>query len=136
MDRRKRDTLTAWRAMPMSKYLDNTGLSYLWSKLKATFALKSHTHSYAAKSVSLTGTLTASGWSGSAAPYVQSVSVSGMTATLNGMLGLAMTAATEQLAAAQAAKLLVTAQASGTVTVKAFGTKPAVNIPISIVELG
>lgn len=31
----------------MGKYLDNTGLSYLWGKIKATFALKSHTHNYA-----------------------------------------------------------------------------------------
>ena len=35
----------------MSKYLDDSGLTHLWSVLKNTFALKNHTHDYAIKLV-------------------------------------------------------------------------------------
>lgn len=53
-------------------YLDKTGLSYFYSKLKAKFAPISHTH------ITLTTvTLTVSGW----LSYNQTVTVNGVTAS-------------------------------------------------------
>ena len=81
------------------------------------------------KSVSKAATLTAAGWSDG----VQSLAVSGVTATANGSLRIAQSATDEQFAAWSAAQPRVTAQAAGTLTVKAAGAVPAVDIPVEVV---
>ncbi|MGN1013847.1 MAG: hypothetical protein ACI4PM_00660 [Butyricicoccus sp.] len=77
-------------------------------------------------------TLMASQWSGTEAPYSQTVSVTGLPAGANGCVGVATSATDEQFTAAADALLRVTAQAAGQVTIKAYGDKPAVNIPIAV----
>lgn len=81
------------------------------------------------KSVSKAATLTAAGWSDG----VQSLAVSGVTASANGSLRIAQSATDEQFAAWGAAQPRVTAQAAGTLTVKAAGAVPAVDIPVEVV---
>ena len=81
------------------------------------------------KSVSKAATLTAAGWSDG----VQSLAVSGVTATANGSLRIAQSATDEQFAAWSAAQPRVTAQAAGTLTVKAAGAVPAVDIPVEVI---
>ena len=81
------------------------------------------------KSVSKAATLTAAGWSNG----VQSLAVSGVTATANGSLRIAQSATDEQFAAWGAAQPRVTAQAAGTLTVKAVGTVPTIDIPVEVV---
>ena len=79
--------------------------------------------------------LTAAGWTG-AGPYTQSVSVPGMTADKKAFAGLAPTATAAQSEAAAMAMLLCTAQAAGSVTVTAFGEKPAVALPLLVRIVG
>ena len=81
------------------------------------------------KSVSKAATLTAAGWSDG----VQSLAVSGITATSNGSLRIAQSATDEQFAAWGAAQPRVTAQAAGSLTVKAAGTVPTIDIPVEVV---
>ena len=81
------------------------------------------------KSVSKAATLTAAGWSNG----VQSLAVSSVTATANGSLRIAQSATDEQFAAWSAAQPRVTAQAAGTLTVKAAGTVPTIDIPVEVV---
>lgn len=81
------------------------------------------------KSVSKAATLTAAGWSNG----VQTLAVSGVTASANGSLRIAQSATDEQFAAWGAAQPRVTAQAAGTLTVKAAGAVPAVDIPVEVV---
>ena len=81
------------------------------------------------KSVSKAATLTAAGWSNG----VQTLAVSGITATSNGSLRIAQSATDEQFAAWGAAQPRVTAQATGSLTVKAVGTVPTINIPVEVV---
>ena len=81
------------------------------------------------KSVSKAATLTAAGWSNG----VQTLAVSGVTASANGSLRIAQSATDEQFAAWGAAQPRVTAQAAGSLTVKAAGTVPAVDIPVEVV---
>ena len=81
------------------------------------------------KSVSKAATLTAAGWSDG----VQSLVVSGVTASANGSLRIAQSATDEQFAAWGAAQPRVTAQAAGTLTVKAAGAVPTVDIPVEVV---
>ena len=81
------------------------------------------------KSVSKAATLTAAGWSNG----VQTLAVSGVTATANGSLRIAQSATDEQFAAWGAAQPRVTAQAAGSLTVKAAGAVPAVDIPVEVI---
>ena len=80
------------------------------------------------KSVSKAATLTAAGWSNG----VQTLAVN-VTATANGSLRIAQSATDEQFAAWGAAQPRVTAQAAGSLTVKAAGAVPAVDIPVEVV---
>lgn len=90
----------------------------------------------ASKAVQIGVTLTASGWSGSSAPYTQTVSVSGLTGTSIGRLSLVTYTSAAQRAAAREAMLYVTAQAAGSLTVTADGTKPDTDIPCTVTILG
>ena len=81
------------------------------------------------KFVSKAATLTAAGWSDG----VQSLAVSGVTATANGSLRIAQSATDEQFAAWGAAQPRVTAQTAGSLTVKAAGAVPAVDIPVEVI---
>ena len=81
------------------------------------------------KSVSAAATLTAAGWSDG----VQTLAVSGVTATANGSLRIAQSATDEQFAAWGAAQPRVTAQAAGSLTVKAAGAVPVVDIPVEVI---
>ena len=81
------------------------------------------------KSVSKAATLTAAGWSNG----VQTLAVSGVTASANGSLRIAQSATDEQFAAWGAAQPRVTAQAAGSLTVKAAGTVPTIDIPVEVI---
>ncbi len=83
-----------------------------------------------------TATLTTAGWTGSSAPYTQEVTVTGVTASNNVLFDISMGVTTEQYEAAMDAQLKATGQSSNKVTIKAFGDKPTVNIPVQFVILG
>lgn len=85
-----------------------------------------------AKPVILTGTLTAEGWSGSAAPYTQTLSISGIPASQSAavIVSIAPTATADQVKACGKSMVLATAHALDSITVSAFGNIPSVDIPI------
>ena len=83
-------------------------------------------------STTQTITLLTSGWAQSGNGYSQTVNVTGVTASSNGSLRIAQAATDEQFAAWGAAKPRVTAQAAGTLTVKAAGTVPTIDIPVEV----
>lgn len=85
---------------------------------------------YAGPSVGVTATLTAAGWDADA--KTQTVSVAGVTATANGSLRIAQSATDEQFTAWGSAQPRVIAQAAGTLTVKAAGTVPTIDIPVEV----
>lgn len=89
----------------------------------------------AAKSVQLTGTLTSAGWTGSSVPYIQSVSISGITTALNGVISLAQSATAAQSKSAMKAILRPIAQATDSITVYAYGVKPTIDLPIVVTVL-
>ena len=87
------------------------------------------------KSIVITTTLLANGWS-SDTPPVQTVTATGITMFSNAIAGLDMSATAEQIEAAGAATLQVTAQSEGTVTVAAINGAPTVDIPIQLMVVG
>ena len=82
------------------------------------------------------------GWS-SSSPYTQTISVTGVTATNNIVVGLAASATATQYDAACSAKILCTAQGPGTITLTAYGDEPIdptnntpVDIPFTVIVTG
>lgn len=121
---------------PRTKYnsvYNADGTERLDNKLAAMEAVIA---SKANSSTVVTGTLTAAGWIGSAAPYTQTLTVTGVTTTNNVIFDLGMSVTSTQLNAAIDAKLKATAQAANSVTIKAFGDKPTVDIPVQFLILG
>ena len=84
----------------------------------------------------VTSTLSASSWSGDSAPYTYTLAVNGVTATSNQELLPALNTTEEQLTALQAANIQDGGQAANSVTLKAFGDKPTIDIPIRVIVRG
>lgn len=84
----------------------------------------------------VTATLAAANWSGSAAPYTYALTVAGVTTTSNQEILPALNITAEQLEAMQAANIQDGGQAVNSITLKAYGDKPAVDLPIRVVKRG
>ena len=132
-------------------FLDENGLGRLWAQIilklnskvpdggttgqilkKTETGTEWADESGGSSSTTQTITFLTSGWAQSGSGYSQTVNVTGVTASSNGSLRIAQSATDEQFAAWGAAKPRVTAQAAGTLTVKAAGTVPTVDIPVEV----
>lgn len=91
---------------------------------------------YSGPKATVTATLLASGWTGSEAPFVYTLAIAGVTATSYQELVPAVNITAEQLKALQAANITDAGQAADTMTLKAYGKKPAVDIPIRVIKEG
>lgn len=90
----------------------------------------------AGQSASVSVVVSASGWSGSSAPFTQTISVPGLLSDSNGTIGVAQSATQAQREAARSAMIGVSGQAAGALTLVADGDKPTVNIPSVVVIVG
>ena len=77
----------------------------------------------------VTATLATASWSSNS----QTVKISGLGATQNGIIGLPQSATATQREAAAKAELYVSGQSAGAITVSYSGTKPGCDIPVAIV---
>lgn len=84
----------------------------------------------------LSVTLASASWTGDAAPYTYTISNSAITATSTQELSPATNITADQLSALQAANIIDGGQAAGSMTLKAFGEKPSVDIPVRIIVKG
>lgn len=82
-------------------------------------------------SVFVETTLTASGWSDGQ----QTLSISGLGANQNGVIGISQSISDEQFAAASKAGLYVCSQVAGSITIAANGTVPECDIPVTVILL-
>ena len=87
-------------------------------------------------SLSKTGTLLASAWTGVDSPFTQDITVTGLTATQNGIISVAHNATFEQREMAREAMLSVVGQEDGKLTIVADGELPDIDIPVYIILLG
>lgn len=84
--------------------------------------------------VAVSATVAADGWS-DATPPTQTVSVLGVTATNNVVVGIGAGVTSAQYSAAKSAGLVCTAQGTDAITLTAFGTAPTMDIPITVMIL-
>ena len=84
----------------------------------------------------LSVTLASASWTGTAAPYTYTISNSAITATSTQELSPATDITADQLTALQNANIIDGGQAAGSMTLKAFGEKPSVDIPVRIIVKG
>ena len=91
---------------------------------------------YAPAVIHVAGTLAAASWTGSEAPYAQTIVIAGMTEGKKAIVGLPATATSAQYLAALAALLHVTSQGADTITVTAEGDAPEIDIPVLVQILG
>lgn len=87
----------------------------------------------AAKSSILSGTLSADGWTGEAAPFRQTLSLPGLTADQNGVISIPNDATPEQRQAVMDASLYIIEQQEGSLTIGANYEKPGVGIPVAVI---
>lgn len=91
---------------------------------------------YSGPKATVTATLLASGWTGSEAPFVYTLAIAGVTASSYQELVPAVNITAEQLKALQAANITDGGQAAGSMTLKAYGKVPTVDIPIRVIKEG
>lgn len=84
----------------------------------------------------LSVTLASASWTGTAAPYTYTISNSAITATSTQEVSPATDITADQLTALQSANIIDGGQAAGSMTLKAFGKKPSVDIPVRIIVKG
>lgn len=84
------------------------------------------------KSTKTTATIGTS-WSGSSAPYTQTITISGVTASNVVEIALPSTATAEQVEAFQKLGLQDGGQATNSITLRAFGKKNTVSIPVNVI---
>jgi hypothetical protein len=90
----------------------------------------------AAKSSIVNATLLAASWTGASAPYSYTLVVAGVTATSVQELLPTTTNTEAEIKALQAANITDGGQAAGSITLKAWGTKPTIDLPIRIILRG
>lgn len=89
-----------------------------------------------ATGTTLSITLPSAGWSGTTAPYTMTLTNAAITATSTQELSPATNITADQLTALQNANIIDGGQAAGSMTLKAFGEKPSVDIPVRIIVKG
>lgn len=121
------DSLEAW-------YLAECENLYRWKIVDGNLTLDSEAVAPDpdAKYVVTTATIGTT-WTGSAAPYTQTIALACVKANSIVEIALPSTATAEQVEAYQAANLQDGGQAAGSFTLRAFGDKNAVEIPINVI---
>lgn len=90
----------------------------------------------APKSVGVTATATSAGWTGTAAPFTQIISIDGVTTTNNIEVGLASTMTLDQIKESTKCIIQCTAKGVNQITLTAFKNKPTIDLPIQVIILG
>jgi hypothetical protein len=103
------------------------------SATDGTLTQKAIDANYTGKSAKASVTLSASGWSGTASPYTNTIAVSGVTATNNVEILIPSTVTAAQAESWMSAGILCGSQATNSITLKAYGDKPSIDIPIECI---
>lgn len=103
------------------------------SAIDGTLTQKAIYDNYTGKSTKVNATLPASGWSGTTSPYTNTITISGVTATNNVEVLIPSTITAAQAESWMAAGILCGSQDTDSITLKAYGDKPSIDIPIECI---
>lgn len=103
------------------------------SAIDGTLTQKAIGDNYTGKSTKVNTTLSASGWSGTTSPYTNTITVSGVTTTNNVEVLIPSTVTAAQAESWMAAGILCGSQDTDSITLKAYGDKPSIDIPIECI---
>ncbi len=95
------------------------------------FATASHSHT-----TTYNVTVAASSWSGSTAPYSATISIAKATTSNVIEVTASSSATSAQITAMANAMICNGTQAAGSITIKAYGDKPEINIPLTVIVFG
>lgn len=76
--------------------------------------------------------LKSAAWDGSSPPFTQTIQIEGLTAEQNGIIDVAQNITDEQFQVACDAKMRISKQTDGNLTVRADGDKPSCDIPVAL----
>lgn len=116
---------------PVNKFYFVKDTGVLWRYNNGTWLEWPAGASAGAVSRSIEATLTVSGWTNNQ----QVVSIDGLSAEQNGIVGLSQSISAVELEAAGAAAMYACAQADGSFTIALGGDKPTCDIPITVILL-
>jgi hypothetical protein len=103
------------------------------SAIDGTLTQKAIYDNYTGKSTKVNATLSASGWSGTTSPYTNTITISGVTTTNNVEVLIPSTITAAQAESWMAAGILCGSQDTDSITLKAYGDKPSIDIPIECI---
>lgn len=127
------------------------GLALSYDEKSGELQLKSGDKTLSAKNISIdydnlsnkpkgsalvNATIVAENWTGEASPYVNAITVEGVTKSSVVDISLSSAATQEQAKAWMAGQFADGGQADGIVKIKAFGRRPEMDIPITVVIRG
>lgn len=90
----------------------------------------------ATKSTEVSTTLSSASWVGASAPFTYDLTVSGVTTTSNQEILTSTSITLTEFEALQGANIIDAGQSTNTISLKAFGIKPTVDIPIRVILRG
>ncbi len=103
--------------------------------LSSTQKLTARTNIGAFSASGVTVTVASGSWNGSSAPYTNSVSVSGVTASNHILVSVGSSVTAAQYSAFADAQIVCTSQGDGSIVLSAFGDKPTIDLPVNVVIL-
>ncbi len=127
------------------------GLALSYDEKSGELQLKSGDKTLSAKNISIdydslsnkpkgsalvNATIVAENWTGEASPYINAITVEGVTESSIVDVSLSSAATQDQAAAWMAGQFADGGQADGIIKIKAFGKKPEMDIPITVVIRG
>lgn len=119
---------------PESQVYDASGTSLTDKLSSINSSLSTVANAVSKKSSSVT--LAASSWTGSAAPYSITVTVSGITTTNDVIVTPSSSLTVAQEKAMVEARITNGTQAANSLTLKAYGKKPTIDLPIVVLIKG
>ena len=115
----------------------NTGFNLALGTTSGTVSEGNHSHSnYATKSVTSNQTLVATTWTGSTAPYIYTLSLTGVTTTNIIEVLPQSTITTAQEDSLALARISNGTQTTDSIILQAFGTKPTIDLPLTFIIRG
>jgi len=130
------DTVATWIYIGHFDGLTLNDTTISESTTYSSTKIESRLDAKANKSTILNVTVLATEWVGSTAPYTNIITVNGVTTTNNVEVIPQTSLTVEQETALSGARIINGTQDVNSITLKAFGTKPSIDIPLSFIVRG